>query len=108
MPASAVRRPAVVMQSMAATSRAQPQTVLVLDADGRCGLACVQSLGRAGVEVDVGVRARGSLTERSRWCDRIHLESCAASSKAAQEWLLRLDSGHAFTLVLPTAENSLR
>jgi predicted ATP-grasp superfamily ATP-dependent carboligase len=55
------------------TSPATPRTpadggrVLVLDADGQCGLAVVRSLGRAGLDVVAGAPTRRSLGGLSRW-----------------------------------------
>jgi hypothetical protein len=83
-------------------------SVLVLDADGRAGLACVQSLGAAGVEVHAGVRARGSATERSRHCHHLHREPPAEPLEGGVRWLLELDRRHEFALVVPTTEASLR
>jgi protein-tyrosine-phosphatase len=82
--------------------------ILVLDADGRVGLACVQSLGPLGHRVHVGVRRLGSATERSRWCHRIHAQPAALPVEAGVEWLVELDARFGFTLVFATTEASLR
>ena len=84
------------------------QPVLVLDADGRAGLACVQSLGRAGLTVHAGVRHRDSGTERSRWCHRVHLQPVSEPVAVGMAWLLDLDREYSFALVLPATEASLR
>ena len=47
-----------------------PDPVLVLDADHRVGLACVQSLGAAGLRVHAGVRRLASPPEGTRWSHR--------------------------------------
>lgn len=82
--------------------------VLILDADGRAGLACVQSLGPAGVTVHAAIRFAGSLTEASRWCDRVHLQPQAEPLSSGVRWLKRLDERFHFKLILPTTEASLR
>lgn len=83
-------------------------TVLVLDADSRAGLACVQSLGAAGAKVHAGLRKAGSLTERSRWCHAVHLQPSYEPAEHALAWLLELDAAHAYALVVPATEGSLR
>ena len=84
-----------------------PDAVLVLDADSRAGLATVQSLGRRGVPLHVGVRAAGSLTARSRWCTRIHQQPAAETIAEAQAWMRDLHAEHRFALIVPTTEASL-
>ena len=82
--------------------------ILVLDADGRAGVACVQSLGAAGHLVHVGVRKLGSLTEQSRWCHQIHAQPAAEPVEGGVAWLTALDERYQFTLVVATTEASLR
>jgi protein-tyrosine-phosphatase len=84
------------------------ERILVLDADGRVGLACLQSLGAAGRAIHAGVRRLGSSTERSRWCARVHAQPPGAAVDDALAWLLELDSRFAFSLILPATEASLR
>jgi peptidoglycan/xylan/chitin deacetylase (PgdA/CDA1 family) len=85
-----------------------PDAILVLDADGRVGLACVQSLGALGHRMHTGVRRLGSATERSRWCHRVHAQPPAEPVQAGVEWLTELDRRFGFTLVFATTEASLR
>jgi len=82
--------------------------ILVLDADGRAGVACVQSLGAAGHVVHVGVRKLGSLAEQSRWCHQVHAQPAAEPVDAGVAWLTALDERFGFTLVVATTEASLR
>lgn len=82
--------------------------ILILDADGRAGVACVQSLGAAGHAVHAGVRKLGSLTEQSRWCRQVHAQPPAEPVDTAVAWLLELDARHDFMLVVATTEASLR
>jgi protein-tyrosine-phosphatase/predicted ATP-grasp superfamily ATP-dependent carboligase len=84
------------------------ETILVLDADGRVGLACLQSLGPRGHRVHVGVRRLASPTERSRWCHRVHAQPPAEPVDAGVAWLLELDARFGFRLVIATTEASLR
>lgn len=82
--------------------------ILVLDADGRAGLACVQSLGSAGHVVHVGVRKLGSMTEQSRWCHQVHVQPTPEPLDVGVAWLTALDERFNFALVVPTTEASLR
>ena len=84
------------------------EAILVLDADGRVGLACVQSLGALGHRMHTGVRRLGSATERSTWCHRVHAQPPAEPVQAGVEWLTELDRRFGFTLVFATTEASLR
>ncbi len=87
---------------------ARRDAVLVLDADGRAGLSCVQSLGAAGARVHAAVRARGHLVERSRHAWRVHAQPPAEPVEPGVAWLRELDRGFGFTLVVPATESSLR
>ena len=82
--------------------------ILLLDADGRAGIACLQSLGAAGHAVHVGVRKMGSLTEHSRWCQRVHAQPAAEPVDAGAAWLTALDERFGFVLIVATTEASLR
>ena len=81
--------------------------VLVLDGDSRAGLATVQSLGRRGVSLHVGVRAAGSLTAHSRWCAQIHQQPAAEAIADAHAWMRGLHAQNHFSLVVPTTEAAL-
>jgi protein-tyrosine-phosphatase/predicted ATP-grasp superfamily ATP-dependent carboligase len=82
--------------------------VLVLDADAPAGLACVQSLGRAGATVDAAMRSPGSPTEYSRWTSRRYAQPPFEPIDAALIWLRELDAAHSYDLVIPSTEGSLR
>lgn len=88
-------------------SSTSPDAVLVLDADSRAGLATVQSLGRRGVPLHVGVRAAGSLTAHSRWVTQIHQQPAGESVAEAHAWMRDLHAQHRFVLIVPTTEASL-
>ena len=83
-------------------------TVLLLDADSRVGVACLQSLGPQGHRVHLGVRRLGAPAESSRWCHRVHVQPAAEPVAAAVAWLVELDARFGFALVVPTTEASLR
>ncbi|MEP6501833.1 MAG: ATP-grasp domain-containing protein [Betaproteobacteria bacterium] len=84
------------------------ESILLLDAAGRVGIACVQSLGRRGYRVQAGVRRLGTSIERSRWCHRVHAQPPAEPVAAGVAWLTELDARFGFTLIVPTTEASLR
>ena len=83
-------------------------TVLLLDADSRVGVACLQSLGPQGHRIHLGVRRLGAPAESSRWCHRVHVQPAAEPIAAAVAWLVELDVRFGFALVVPTTEASLR
>jgi len=82
--------------------------ILLLDADSRVGVACLQSLGPHGHRLHVGVRRLGAAIERSRWCHRVHPQPAAEPIAAGVDWLVSLDARFDFALVVPTTEASLR
>jgi protein-tyrosine-phosphatase len=82
--------------------------ILVLDADGRVGLACLQSLGPLGHRLHAGVRKLGSATERSRWCQRVHAQPAALPVVAGVAWLTELDARFGFAMIVAATEASLR
>src|ERR1700756_1277311 len=84
------------------------RAVLLLAADSRVGIACLQCLGPPGHRVHVGVRRLGAPAERSRWCHRVHLQPAAEPVEAGVDWLVELDARFGFALVVPTTEASLR
>ncbi|MBW8823485.1 MAG: ATP-grasp domain-containing protein [Xanthomonadales bacterium] len=81
--------------------------VLVLDGDSRAGLAVVQSLGRRGIPLHVGVRATGSLTAHSRWSTHIHRQPAVEAVAEAHAWMRDLHAQYRFALVVPATEASL-
>src|SRR5512142_2144814 len=83
-------------------------TILVLDADGRVGLACLQSLGPLGHRVHAGVRKLGSATERSSFCHRVHAQPAATPVEAGVAWLVELDARFGFAMIVAATEASLR
>ncbi len=82
--------------------------ILVLDADSRAGIGCVQSLGRQGHRLHVAVRRRGSPAERSRYCSAVHPQPRATPVPSVLAWLRDLHARHDFALVIATTEASCR
>ncbi len=82
--------------------------VLVLDADSRAGIGCVQSLGRLGHVVHLGVRRRGSAAEHSRHARAVHLQPRALPLPPAVAWLQHLHRQHDFALVIAATEAACR
>ena len=100
--------PAAAPAGEMAPKTAAAPAVLVLDADSRAGLACVQSLGFAGAIVHAGLRSEDAVTRHSRWCREIHAQPEFEPIPAALDWLLQLDAGHDFQLIVASTEGSLR
>ncbi|MDE2465773.1 MAG: hypothetical protein KGO02_18975, partial [Alphaproteobacteria bacterium] len=102
--------PTVVPAELPKARRALPSNplVLVLDADSRAGLACVQSLGFAGAIVHASMRDKHALTAQSRWCRHIYPQPEFEPIDVALDWLLDLDARHDFVLIIPATEGSLR
>jgi protein-tyrosine phosphatase len=82
--------------------------ILVLDADSRAGIACIQSLGRLGHAVHLAVRRRNSPAEHSRYCAAVHPQPPAQPLPPAVAWLRYLHERHDFALVIPTTEAACR
>jgi predicted ATP-grasp superfamily ATP-dependent carboligase len=80
-------------------------SVLVLDGHSRAAVETVQSLGRAGLEVDVAAESLGCLAMRSRYADR-KLQQPPPSA-AFHQWLRDLDTERKYELIVPTTETSL-
>ena len=92
---------------MVTNARSAP-AVLVLDADSRAGLACVQSLGSAGATVHAGLRSDDTGTRHSRWCHKAHAQPEFEPIPAALGWLQTINEAHDFQLIVASTEGSLR
>lgn len=82
-------------------------TVLVLDGHSRAALETLQSLGRAGVQVDLAAEAQDCLAIHSRYVScRLQQPSqeCAAEFEA---WLREQDKIRNYVLIVPATETSL-
>src|SRR5437899_1606553 len=80
-------------------------TVLVLDGHSRAALETLQSLGRAGFQVDLAAEAKDCLAMHSRYAARkLQQPSQAADFHA---WLRAEDKQHNYALIVPATETSL-
>ncbi len=82
--------------------------VLVLDGVGESSLAIVRSLGKRGIEVDVGALAHPSLSSLSRYCTQhfIYPDPFEYKGRFQDAILDRLRSRH-YDLVVPTTDLTL-
>jgi protein-tyrosine-phosphatase/predicted ATP-grasp superfamily ATP-dependent carboligase len=81
--------------------------VLVLDGHSRAALETVQSLGRAGVEVDLAAEAQDCLAMHSRYISRKLQQPSQERAAYFQSWLREQDSLRNYTLIVPATETSL-
>jgi protein-tyrosine-phosphatase/predicted ATP-grasp superfamily ATP-dependent carboligase len=80
-------------------------TILVLDGHSRAALECVQSLGRAGFQVDLAAEANTCLAMHSRYVARkLRQPSQVAEFHA---WLRAEDTNRNYELIVPATESSL-
>jgi len=80
-------------------------TVLVLDGHSRAALESLQSLGRAGLQVDVAAEAQDCLAMRSRYVARKLKQPSQVSEFHA--WLHTEDKQRNYSLIVPATEASL-
>src|SRR6476620_6123152 len=80
-------------------------TVLVLDGHSRAALETLQSLGRAGLQVDVAAEAQDCLAMRSRYVARKLKQPSQVSEFHA--WLQTYDKQRNYSLIVPATEASL-
>lgn len=82
-------------------------TVLVLDGHSRAALETLQSLGRAGLEVDIAAETADCLAFHSNYAAR-KLQQPSQSQRAAfHAWLRELDQKRNYELIVPATEASL-
>jgi protein-tyrosine-phosphatase/predicted ATP-grasp superfamily ATP-dependent carboligase len=80
-------------------------TVLVLDGHSRAALETLQSLGRAGVQIDLAAEAQDCLAMHSRYVSRkLQQPSQGQNFKA---WLQEQDKLRNYALIVPATETSL-
>jgi protein-tyrosine-phosphatase/predicted ATP-grasp superfamily ATP-dependent carboligase len=82
-------------------------TVLVLDGHSRAALETVQSLGRAGMQVDLAVEAQDCLAMHSRYVSRKLQQPSQECAADFQSWLREQDSLRKYMLIVPATETSL-
>lgn len=80
-------------------------TVLVLDGHSRAALETLQSLGRAGVQVDLAAEAQDCLAMHSRYVSRKLQQP--SRGQAFEAWLREQDRLRDYTLIVPATEASL-
>jgi len=81
--------------------------VLVLDGHSRAALESLQSLGRAGTEVDLAAETQDCLAMHSRYVSRKLQQPSQESAADFQTWLLEQDKLRNYTLIVPATETSL-
>jgi len=80
-------------------------TVLVLDGHSRAALETLQSLGRAGVQIDLAAEAQDCLAMHSRYVSRKLQQP--SQGQNFQAWLREQDKLRHYTLIVPATEASL-
>lgn len=81
--------------------------VLVLDGHSRAAVETVQSLGRAGVCIDVSAESKECLAFHSKYVRRKFRQPAQPSSPVFLNWLQALDAEHGYELIVPCTEASL-
>lgn len=81
--------------------------VLVLDGHSRAAIETLQSLGRAGIEVDIAAESLNCLAMHSRYAAHKLLQPSQASG-TFQQWLHDRDRARSYELIVPATEASLR
>jgi predicted ATP-grasp superfamily ATP-dependent carboligase len=81
--------------------------VLVLDSHSRAAIETLQSLGRAGLEVDVASESLDCVAMRSRHAARKLLQPPSLPPTSFHQWLRDLDAERKYELIVPATETSL-
>ncbi len=81
--------------------------VLVLDGHSRAALETLQSLGRAGLEVDLASESLDCLAMHSRYACRKLRQPSSAEPGLFHAWLRNLDQERNYELIVPATETSL-
>lgn len=82
-------------------------TVLVLDGHCRAALETLQSLGRAGVQVDLAAETQDCLAMHSRYISRKLQQPSQERAADFQAWLREQDNLRNYALIVPATETSL-
>ena len=82
-------------------------TVLVLDGHSRAALETLQSLGRAGVQVDLAAEAQDCLAMHSRYISRKLQQPSQECAADFHIWLREQDKLRNYALIVPATETSL-
>lgn len=81
--------------------------VLILDGHSRAALETLQSLGRAGVEVDIAAEAGNCLAFHSRYASRKLRQPSQDQTADFHAWLRGEDRQRNYELIVPATEASL-
>jgi carbamoylphosphate synthase large subunit len=81
--------------------------VLVLDGHSRAAVETVQSLGRAGLEIDVASESRPCAAMRSRYAARKLNQPLPLAPDDFHRWIRGQDRQRNYELIVPTTETSL-
>lgn len=81
--------------------------VMVLDGHSRAAVETVQSLGQAGVSVDVSAETDECLAFHSKYVRRKFHQPSQPFSSVFVNWLQSLDAKHGYELIVPCTEASL-
>lgn len=81
--------------------------VLVLDSHCRAGIEAIQSLGRAGLEIDVAAESLECVAMRSRYASRKLTQPSTVVPEEFHAWLRAQHQQRAYELVVPSTEASL-
>ncbi len=81
--------------------------VMVLDGHSRAAVETVQSLGRAGLPVDVSAETDECVAFHSKYVRRRFRQPSLLDSPDFAEWLRAVDSEHKYELIVPCTEASL-
>jgi protein-tyrosine-phosphatase/predicted ATP-grasp superfamily ATP-dependent carboligase len=82
-------------------------TVLVLDGHSRAALETLQSLGRAGLQVDLAAEAKDCLAMHSRYVTRKLQQPAQERIADFHSWLRAQDKIRNYALIVPATETSL-
>lgn len=82
-------------------------TVLVLDGHSRAALETLQSLGRAGVQVDVAAESKDCLVMHSRYAAHTLRQPPQEKVGDFHAWLRAQDEKRNYALIVPATETSL-
>lgn len=82
-------------------------TVLVLDGHSRAALETLQSLGRAGMQVDLAAETQDCLAMRSRYIARKLQQPSQAGTTEFHAWLRAEDKVRNYALIVAATETSL-
>lgn len=82
-------------------------TALVLDGHSNAAVETLQSLGRAGIAVDVAA-TRECLAFRSRYCRQRLRQPSVSEPEVFSNWLQTAVAANSYRLIVPSTETSLR